>query len=177
MTLEYPQHFALGYVPDLHHTTVCANRQMLPSFRPAYRSHWISRTKVVQLRHFTITRGPDVYAVRETHCEVVVRGPVDKVQVEVILESRCVQNLVGDFRNLPWSLAWHNYLIFIQPCQWVVMCHACGFIKVAYATSWGTHAHWVVVLRLCILGRGKTWCCHETTTEIHKTYLWCPGTL
>lgn len=160
MSLEYPEHFPFGNVPDLHHSTICANRQMLPSLRPANRCHWISRAKVVQLRNLTITRGPDVNAVRETHCEVVVRGPVNKIQVEVILEGRCVQDLVGDFRNLPRSLTRYNYLIFIQPCQRVVMCHACGFIKVADATSRRTHAHWVVVLGLCILGRGKTWCCH-----------------
>lgn len=177
MTLEHPEHFPFINVPDLHYATVRPDWQMLPSLGPANRSHWISRAKVMQLCHLTITRWPDIDAVRETYCKVIVWRPIDKVQIEVVLKGRCVQDFVGDFRNLPRSFTRHNYLIFIQACQWVVMGHAGRFIKVADATSRRAHGHRVVVLGLCILGRGKTWSCHETTTEIHKTYLWCPGTL
>ena len=177
MALEDPEHFSLVDVPYLHDTTVGADGQMLSTFGPTYRSHWISLSQIVQLGYFTIACRPDVDAVGETHCKVVVRGPVDKIKVKVVLKSRSVQNFVWDFRNLPRPLTRNYDLIFIKPCQWMMMCHSCSFIKIWYTSVRRSHAHWVVVLGLGELRGSEAGSSHEATTEIHKTYLWCTCTL
>ena len=48
---------------------------------------------VAQLGHLAVLGGPQVDAGAEAHGQNVLRGPVDQVEVEVVLQARCVEHL------------------------------------------------------------------------------------
>lgn len=65
----------------------------------------VPRPQIAELGDLAIGRGPEVDAGAEADGEHVLRGPVDEVEIEVVLQGGRVQDLMRRFGDLPgWLL-------------------------------------------------------------------------
>lgn len=98
VSLEHSEEFLLVDVPDLHDAAIRPNREVLSPLAPADGGHGVpgAACQLVKLGHLAIAGGPDIDAIGEADSQVVGRGPVHQIQVEVVLEGRRVEHLVGD---------------------------------------------------------------------------------
>mmetsp|Transcript_35135 Transcript_35135/g.92252 ORF Transcript_35135/g.92252 Transcript_35135/m.92252 type:complete len:214 (-) Transcript_35135:510-1151(-) len=96
---------ALGGIPDLHLADARTYRQVCAALRPTHRRHRVLRAEVTELCHLRRACRPEVYARAQPDGEHVERGPVDQVQVKVVLQRRRIQHLVWHRRDLPRRLA------------------------------------------------------------------------
>lgn len=102
VALQHRQLLAGRRVPDLHEALVCAHGHQVPPLGPAHRGHRVAfHREVTQPGHLAGARAPQVDAGAQAHAEHVERGPVDQVQVEVVLQLGRVQHLERDLRDLP----------------------------------------------------------------------------
>lgn len=115
---ELAHHLVLGDVPDLHEAGIRAHGEVAAALAPADGGHAVARAEVVQLRHFRVGGRPNVHAGGKAHGEVVAGTPVDEVQVEVVLESRGVEDLEGDFGDLSLLLLRDYYFFLVETLNW-----------------------------------------------------------
>ena len=74
-------------VPDANYAWVSANRQEIVVLTEANWSTVICRTQIAQLEGLTVEEVSDEDVGGETDWDEVLGGPVDEIQVEIILEG------------------------------------------------------------------------------------------
>lgn len=94
---------------------------MCTSLWPTNRCDSIALTKVYKLSDFAATCRPNVDTVWETDCEVIYRGPVHQIQIEVILKCGSIQNFERYLGNLTLASLWNDNLILIKAAQRVML--------------------------------------------------------
>jgi hypothetical protein len=62
--------------------------------------------------HLRVPRVPEVDGIAESHCQQVSGGPVDQVEVEVVVEGGRVEDLGGDLANLTVLLLLDGEVVF-----------------------------------------------------------------
>ena len=71
-------------------------------------------TQVVELGNFGRGSGPDVNAAGKTDGQVVVGGPVDQVEIEVVLKGRRIKYFEGNFCDFPGFVMRNDNVVFIE---------------------------------------------------------------
>lgn len=100
MTMECLDDLALVRVPDLQLPKVSSDCKQVSLLGPLDACHGVSRTNVVEFRHLAACRRPQVNAGSESDCELVLRRPVDEIQVKVILQSRRIKHFERRLRDV-----------------------------------------------------------------------------
>jgi hypothetical protein len=94
MSLQLPDDLLLDGVINHDLSEVVADCEMTAALTPLDRTDHVLRVlEVAQFHHFVVAGRPSVHLFVQPHCDVVLRRPVQQVQVIVVLESRCVQYL------------------------------------------------------------------------------------
>lgn len=96
MTGKSSRFLHFGDIPNLHVPVVSSKRKMWSLKRPSHCSRGIGYSQVAKLIDFRISSVPQVNAGGKTNCEEVLRGPVNEIEVVVILEGGRVQYFDGD---------------------------------------------------------------------------------
>ena len=117
MTVQLSDHFLLGHIPYLYRSRVRAHIEIVSSAAPANRSNGVIGAHIVQLLDLVATGRPDIHCAGEAHRQVVVLGPVNEVQVEVVLEVGGVKDLVRQFGDFTLLFLRNNHLLFIKPIE------------------------------------------------------------
>lgn len=74
-----------GNIPHLDKASVRAYGKMITCSRPIYRGRYVILTKIVQLCYFTARGRPNVDTGLKSDDQIIEAGPINKVQVVVIL--------------------------------------------------------------------------------------------
>ena len=97
--------FASGGIPELNVPSGGPDGEMLAGLRPGDGSDSVfGGGQVAQLGDAAGARRPEVDAASETDRQKVLGGPIDEVEVEVVLERGCVQNLGRHLGDLSFAL-------------------------------------------------------------------------
>ena len=78
--------------------------QFFTNLGPGNRGHTVLGPQIAELSDLARARAPQVHARAEADGEDVQRGPVDKVEVEVVLQCRGVEHLEGNLGDLALCL-------------------------------------------------------------------------
>ena len=87
------QELILGCVPDLQLSRVRAHCKKGTIAGPLHACNTVIGPNIAQFRHLAVLSGPEVDAGAETHGQNILRRPVHQVEVKVVLQARCVENL------------------------------------------------------------------------------------
>ena len=93
MATKRLQQLVLGCIPDLEFARVSADREEGTVARPLYAGYTVIWPNITQLGHFAVLSGPEVDAGTEAHGQNILRGPVDQVEVEVVLKAWRIEHL------------------------------------------------------------------------------------
>ena len=94
MSLKAVDPLAGGDVPNLDVAAVRADCHEVAALRPRHRRHRVAiRGEIAEARDLARAGGPQVNAGAEADAKHVLRGPVHKVEVKVVLKFRGVQDL------------------------------------------------------------------------------------
>ena len=87
------QELILGCVPDLQLSRVRAHCKKGTITGPLHACNTVIRPNIAQLRHFAVLSGPEVDTGAKTDGQNILRRPVHQVEVKVVLQARCVEDL------------------------------------------------------------------------------------
>lgn len=104
---SHPLHFI--DVPDLHFSAVGAQREQRPLLGPGDRGGRVRDAQVAQLGDLGVLGVPEVDAGGEPDGQVILGGPVDEVEVVVVLQGGCIQHFAWQLVDLPSLLAANRY--------------------------------------------------------------------
>ena len=91
-------------VPNLSVARISADCEVSACLRPGHGSDSVGRRNLAELGNLLAARRPDVDCRAQSDCQNVLAGPIDKVQVKVILEAWRIEHLKGYFWNLAHAL-------------------------------------------------------------------------
>lgn len=94
MALHRSHELVFHRVPDLQVPFIGSNCKKAPISGPLHRSDVI-RANVVEFCDLAVQSRPEVDAGAKADCQDIFGGPIDEVQVEIILETGSVKHLVG----------------------------------------------------------------------------------
>lgn len=90
-------------VPKLNRTFTSANSNLRALTVPIQTWYWI-RNQITKLKDSVIVGVPEVKAGIQSNWKYVLRWPLEKIQVEVVLEIRSVKHFEGNLADL--SVLW-----------------------------------------------------------------------
>ena len=75
------------------------------------RSCRVSYAQITQSERFAVFRVPKVDAGSKTDGDIVLRRPIDEVEVEIVLQGRCLEDLEGHLLDPPVLIFEGNELL------------------------------------------------------------------
>lgn len=87
-------------IPNLQISTFSSHAQVAAMVRPAQGSHLVVLSNVTEFLYAGGCRIPNVNKVLKSNSQNILRGPVNKVQVEIVTEARRLKHAVGVLGNL-----------------------------------------------------------------------------
>lgn len=86
--------------------------------RPLHARHRVAWTDVVQLRDLTARCGPKINARSQTDSQLVLRRPINQIEVEIVLQRGCIKHFEGSLRNLAlFGVRRRQKLVFFEACK------------------------------------------------------------
>lgn len=158
MAVEGPHDLLLGRIPDLELTCVGTHSEVMTISAPLDTCDSIVWSDVWEFGNLWSRCVPKVNTWAETHGQNILRRPVNKIQIEVVSQTRSIEHLewilcnVSLLRILCWQKFW---LIKAtengERCFWVFISHflAAFFIRPGQRFLYITWNNFAVLLSLC----------------------------
>lgn len=105
MSSHVPNPFTARAIPNLDIAKAGADGKIGAFSGPVHSADAVPGPQIAELGDLAIGSRPEVDAIPEADGERVLRRPVDKIEVEVVLQRRRVQDLVRGLGDLPGRLA------------------------------------------------------------------------
>lgn len=98
MTSEIPDKFPVVDVPNLSLTLACSDCDVLSSsIAPAQTRDLFIRIDIAQFLDLRSVSAPNVNRVAQSYSQNVLRAPINKIKVKIILKVRSIKNFVRGF--------------------------------------------------------------------------------
>ena len=104
MAVQDSDLFQLDDVPEVNFPVVGAESELVAFGGPADGGDSVGQAEVTQLGDLRVVGIPEVDIGGKADCQEVLRTPIDEIEVKVVLQSWCIQNLERNLVELPLHL-------------------------------------------------------------------------